>query len=327
MKLILHIGVPKSGTTAIQSYLENLPSHLHPTVAIPKKNDLPGNNIGNQLCLGLLSEADRIWSTNLHGFYMQYFGPDYHNLSNREFSDKVLRHLDTFNKAAEKAGADTVFLSNEALSMHLDEIDIERFTSKMRAFYNELKMVIYTREQTHAYESLYGQLLTSRAYPTFEQFVDSDFPARCYSYLSKLKAWQDLGWKTDARVYYEKHVRPAGWNIFEQICKDIRVDQQSTEVIRGVTTNESLPADCFSIRRKLNQMGFGNRLQRGVARFKPEILGYSARIFKGNKRFRARHTDQFRKIHIQHKQDNEIFFRDFFRGEASFKTPPLHELQ
>ena len=156
--LLIHIGMPKTGTTALQSFLFNNNSLL-------KKYGW---------CYPVLEDAEsgywNRWSAERNGNGYKLHADWIINGMKPEW-DKgmgiVLRHLEEKN----------VVLSAE----NIYGIGNSKFIADAKDKYENIKVVVYLRRQDRAIESLYSQRIKSgleyveyyKPYNTFEEFVES----------------------------------------------------------------------------------------------------------------------------------------------------------
>lgn len=229
MRIILHIGVSKTGTTTIQNCLEtHAPSFKE--IYYPSSKSLYGTAKGNHLLLPLLSNAKLVWKTNFALKLLDSL------IGTKEIfnEDILVRSIHSEIKAclayAQEKGCKTVLFSNEHLSDRLNDQDIIRFSKRISPFFESKKIIIYLRRQDYAFLSLYSESLKHGNTEKFEEFIACNEVAQLvFDYERIIKRWLECGWSVTPRIYYEQHVAPPSWSLIKDFL-DIISDDTFTQL-------------------------------------------------------------------------------------------------
>lgn len=193
MKLILHIGTPRTGATVIQNTLDANPDWLaahglgYGKVLAPGTDHSPitvaAARLGHPVlkALGIRSDEDRA-----------------------QLREKVSDWIRWHHTQLDAAQHTTLMSSAHILRdlRHKDEIETVR--DLLLQHYDAVKIVVYVRRQDDAILSLYTQhLRAGRCDDVFRDFVDTclgaDSPAPYLYYRRELGKWVDV-WGRDAIV-------------------------------------------------------------------------------------------------------------------------------
>lgn len=156
--LLIHIGMPKTGTTALQSFLFN------------NNNNLQKYGWYYPFLEDNKTEYWSRWSAEKNGNVYKLHADWIMNSIKSEWDkgmQRVLAYLENKN----------VILSAE----NIYGIGTEKFITDVKEKYENIKVVVYLRRQDRVLESLYAQRIKSgieytpyyKPYSTFDEFVDS----------------------------------------------------------------------------------------------------------------------------------------------------------
>jgi len=145
VRIILHIGFEKTGTSSIQQFCQdNRDALLRQGVYYPKS---PSDSRGNHVKLAAyFQENDWI------GFLLKDMGihtPEQLRDFRREFHSQLTLEL-------RRVPGKTVLFSNEHTSMTYDEEEIGRLAALLREFTNDIRIVVYLRRQMDRYVALHA---------------------------------------------------------------------------------------------------------------------------------------------------------------------------
>jgi hypothetical protein len=228
VRLVLHIGTPKSGTTSLQEFLQRNRETLATLgvyYAAPKRT-VTANAIGNAL--------------------------------NRGDNARVRAFFETHARRAGKAGAHTVVVSAERLYglWHRGQRDEEAFEhQRMRvcalqellpAAFEKTEITCYFRRPDRFLESFYNQKVKSQTYSEdFQEFVVSMKPAVLYA--RNMQLWADVFGKENClpRVY------DAVVSDFCETALGLNAAKSAFEA--GSRSNERLSRDVLEFKRGRNR--------------------------------------------------------------------------
>lgn len=180
MKLILHIGFPKTGTSSIQTFLfEN--------TELLKKNRIL-----------YLATDERVEYRNLAVIAMNEKRSDAytrHLLSQTQFSREDLvadltKQITLDFKSINKEDYDAVIISSEHLSSRLKRLEeVERLKSILEPYFDDVNVVAYIREQAERIPSQYSTHIKSGGTLKFDKFVHRCHESVGMFYDKTLKNW------------------------------------------------------------------------------------------------------------------------------------------
>ncbi|MDE7431205.1 MAG: hypothetical protein K2N34_04730, partial [Lachnospiraceae bacterium] len=231
--LLIHIGTPKTGTTALQSFLLNNSSILEKygwsypilidgEIGYWERYEVETAGNGNKIYYdgivnGMRSEWDKGW-------------------------DIVLRCLSNKN----------VILSEEAVYRR----GVDAFLSNAKEKYDNIKVIVYLRRQDRFIESLYNQSIKGNIqYKTFEEFVDTD---------AVVDNFLDYEWKLDSisqivgrenlivRIYEKQQL--IGNNTVTDFMSAIGIALDQDDWQRIQAKNTSLGGNYLEIKRLINSV-------------------------------------------------------------------------
>lgn len=232
--LLIHIGMPKTGTTALQNFLLQNDDKLqkygwsYPILSeeeIPDMSDIEGNGSnGNAIYIykALLSRSQKlIWEKGM---------------------DIALKYLKNKN----------VILSAEGISVN----GIEQFITGAKRKYENLKVIVYLRRQDREIESLYNQhIKIGREYGAFDKFAKSDTNLKQWlDYLSKLDSVSHIIGKENlvVRVYEKQQL--IGNDIVTDFLSVLGIPSDQDEWKRNAKMNPSIEGNYLEIKRIMNSV-------------------------------------------------------------------------
>ena len=292
MDLILHIGLPKTGSTSIQFWLAETYTPKRENVYVPDESVLPGTVAGNHTGLALFTGAASVWCSKLGNNIRRELSPELQRLSPDAFRNVFRKHLETCATMAEECECRAVLLSNENLSERLDKATLNAFSKCVRTVFAQTTAVVYLREQSHACVSLYGDSLRHGNRTDFRDFIASDPIRRLIDYRSLLDNWEECGWDVRPLIYYERGSRPPEWQLITNFAAAIRNDSTS-RISRNIepnyNRNTSIPPDSFFIKLAMNRLNLSDHIQ-PIIQYKLLRIAAKAPFLKG--RFSRRNASQ-----------------------------------
>lgn len=186
MKLVLHIGMPKAGSTALQGGLLARQRELgRHGIVYPAGGDLPKNH--NMLICGLFR------GENLPRLFRQIYTGD-----NRRMRREFAAFLAKLRTTVDTSGADTIILSSEMMFRNLGPKKITQLREILAELAEEVQIVAYVRSPASFYLSRVQQGIkaTSRI-----------FPFTPVSYRAELKSYASLGADLTVAVYDRASLR------------------------------------------------------------------------------------------------------------------------
>lgn len=149
--LYLHIGLPKTGTTSIQTYLRR-----NETALFARGYVYPGLELGDVLGASVHHSA----------FLNVMVGANAEPVSNVDLADQKLALASAFEWFRSQKNIHSMILSHETLSMMLDRWDHSYLQSLSESFH--ICFILYSRFTDEWIESLYHQNIWGRIQPKKE---------------------------------------------------------------------------------------------------------------------------------------------------------------
>ena len=187
MRIILHIGTEKTGTSSIQKFcLDNRRQLLRRGVYYPLS---PADHLGNHVKLSAYFQ---------NGGWVRHLRRDLGIITSQQlkrFRKHFLFHLTgELSHHTDK----TVLFSNEHLSMCHDDDEIANLAGLLREFTNDIKILVYLRRQMDKHATLHATRIV-RGEPGLKlDLTPAHLTAPNFDYLSMLDRW--------ARVFGKRNV-------------------------------------------------------------------------------------------------------------------------
>lgn len=249
--LLLHMGMPKTGSTALQYFLfinrDNLEMYgwRYPLLV----SELPD------------VQGDQSIVTNGNFFYKLIHEFEYELDTESDAWDKkwnqVLKHLESKN----------VILSSEAISVH----ETEKFLAGAVKKYSNIKAVIYLRRQDRAVESFYNNRIKDGVFDgTFKDYLDSDEVKEMCHYMPKLQLISQIIGKENlfVRVYEKRQFSGKKRSIENDFLSILNIDRSEIDWKECGVQNPSLYGNYYDIRQIFNSLyGIDDSLDQEVRKW------------------------------------------------------------
>ena len=185
MKLFLHIGTEKTGTTAIQDFIRNNTNKLKQSGLVPLKTFLQNeNNLNSRLLTYLFeNESDYILDDRIPV-------PKNKEDSKKLFESILKKELEPF-----QSQNCNFLMSSEQLSSRLqNQYQVLKLKTFLEKFFNEVEIIIYIREQTSMVKSAYYTSLIAGYIPYFHEFINIHIKLSNlrYNYNLMIKQWEEV---------------------------------------------------------------------------------------------------------------------------------------
>lgn len=233
--LLIHIGMPKTGTSALQKFLFLNADKLckygwsYPILTNDNENVSP-----EEL---LLVEN----SGNGHDMYTKGI-----------LNDNIDEWNKCVNAALKHLNDENVIISSEDIS----EYKTDKFIAGVKEKYENVKVVIYLRRQDREVESIYKEHIKSAGeYCTFEEFISSyDSYKTWVDYLSKLNSISEIIGKENLIVRIYEKQQLAGNDTATDFLSVLGIPSDKDEWIRSRMINPSLGGNYLTINRLINSV-------------------------------------------------------------------------
>lgn len=252
MRLILHIGLPKTGSTTIQNCLDTNAGRLakEADVAVLSGFGL-GSNSFNLSCYALRFRP-KLLRSNFHLRTLK--------VRNRMQFERLQSSLrDRFLEEVDKLSAKTLIVSSEAFSAGLkSEEEIAKLVKLFREVATDIRVIVYLRRQDEAVLSAYSQAIKGGAIEPFSLLV----PEMYLDYKPLLDRWSYVVGHDNIAIGLLEKASLYHGDLLDDFFHKAGVEISA--ISRTPTANASLSADALEFLRRLNQH---------IAVFDPEIGG------------------------------------------------------
>lgn len=245
--LLLHIGMPKTGTTALQHFF--------------RKNDELLKEYG-----WAYPDTKKILDERFPPYSpIMYFPPDFLQtryvtnglalFTNWVFDTNSPQWNYLWEYLEKELENRNVILSDEDIYIQ----DTEKIICEVKKKYSNVKIIIYLRRQDLLADSYWNQLIKGDYSKNFDEYIEECVNAESYDfyYLKKLDAICDLVGKDNliVRPYEKKQFRGTRNDIFSDFLEAIglEIEWNRVQEIQG-RINERLEGNFFAIKKILNKL-------------------------------------------------------------------------
>ena len=245
MKALVHLGMPKTGTTAIQTWLSENQTQLRAQgVGYDRASAAlkPKRSAHAELSLCVAEKADKlIENKSLRLLY------DVHDReSQRAF---VNDYENLFAKKVASIKAEKVVLSSEYLGAGLKSPSrVLALTEWLKPYFEEVQYIIYFRRQEDLVLSGYSQRLKGGYSKDFDDFFQS---AAKLNFASIVRRWHNVVDPHDMDVRLFERDWMVGGDAIDDFAHAIGADVQNTK--RPAFSNESLGLAAQHLLRAINE--------------------------------------------------------------------------
>ncbi len=240
MKITLHIGVEKTGSTSIQSYLtRNRDDLLKQGILYAQSLSLPNNDYLVAFSQDPGKKSD---------IRAKYGIPD----STEEigkFRDKITSDL---KREIGKYNPSHLIISNEHLTsrLHCKE-ELDRLFGFLLGFSDDIELIVYLRRQDSLLESLYSTAIISGNTYEFDTYFNNMQNRHDLYFYKLLKMWESFipKDKIKIRVFENKSLRNR--DIVDDFLHQVEVERSDNETIEA---NTSLGCKKTEFLRRFNLM-------------------------------------------------------------------------
>lgn len=267
MKLVCHIGTPKTASTFLQNTCDANPDWLHahgifyPDLLAPDPN---------HITLFYANAGD------LHPFARDYGLTSLEDVTQfrKTLSDKIAEQVE---QAPE--GTHTMLVSSENLTGNLvNPAGVARLKDFLDPLFDEVRILIYIRRQDEAILSMYGEFMR-RGFTnhTFEEFMENALGPRSvtpYLYYRRiLRMWIDVFGEEAITVRKFDRAEFLGGDVLSDFMAQV-LDMDTAPDISGLTPspddNYGLSAPALEFLRRMHPT-ISNRINGALSPLRPRI--------------------------------------------------------
>lgn len=313
MKLYLHIGTEKTGTTLLQSFLYKNQKKLSDQGLF--LSDVLSKPNNRSLAHYFSDFKDDFWLR--HGFKTQ----EDKKLYFHGFIEKLTEEI----RSAQRTHKAMLITSEHFHSRLIDEKSLGEFADFLKGLFHEIKIICYLREQSAVRKSLYSTSLKgngTQKYSSFDSNVDES--SRYYNYYNLVRRWSGA-FGSEAmtlRIYDRDRFKDADLRVDFLSLLDGAVDPKLLD-FKNTPMNESLSflqAEAF---RAINE-NCNRFMEKGGFDPVNVNLKKAAAATQELKRGKISDPDQLHFFEI-FKKSNENLFREFLPDTSPFQKPAISE--
>ena len=271
MKLYLHIGLQKTGTTSIQHALGLSREILRKDgLYFPDDDELPDIYAGNAMGLKPFAsgkgEAFRQWVVK---------GPD-------EYRQHFAERLRISTELAGRAGCRGYILSSERCSTLAGVSDIERLRTLMEEFFSAVDIIIYLRDQLSYCVALYATAVAGGGTHSLDSALsDNRFRRSGLNFDLLCRRWEESWGQASVKVRLFPGSSPGTHALLEDFASVIDFDGR---LLCSVKKNQSWSLGTTEVLRRINQrscnsVGGGKHYRKAIHEFlATQVEPYMRRI-------------------------------------------------
>lgn len=297
--LLIHIGMPKTGTTALQNFLlqnDDILQKYEWRYPILCDNEM-------------LDISDIESSGNAYDIYNALIYQNDRKKWNKGI-EIVLKYLQNSN----------VIISAEGISIN----GIEQFISGAKEKHEQIKVVIYLRRQDREVESMYNQhIKIGKEYGTFNSYIESDNKLKqCVRYLSKLDSLSQIIGRENLIVRIYEKQQLIGNDIVTDFLSVLGIPPEREEWIKSEKTNPSMQGNYLEIRRLVNSLqginaslNDSNYIWKGMKTECYDVGVKLSRSYKDKREHGFFTLDERRAFLARYAAENEQIAREYLQRE------------
>lgn len=240
MRIVLHIGLPKTGSTTIQNCLDASAEPLAKAGTKILTGLGHGSNSFLLSCYGLTFSA-KLLQSNYH--------LRRHRIRNRpQFEAMRSRLKEQFLDGAAGTGHGTLVVSSEAFSQGLRQADeVARFVELMREVASDIRVIVYLRRQDEVVVSAYSQALRGGSTERLKLKV----PQLYLNYGPLLDRWSEAVGRKNLSIGLLEKVSLHNGDLLDDFFH--RAGLPLDSIVRTPAANFSLSADALEYLRLMNE--------------------------------------------------------------------------
>lgn len=303
MKLILHIGLEKTGSTTIQEFLYQNQNYLN-------KNKIYLSNI--------LGKSN---NRKLPAFFTDNLNDDYFVNKNIASSVEKNLHFKNFENDFQKEFEDIknnynyYLISSEHFHSRLTNINqIKKLKSFLSKFFSKILIIAYFRNQEDAVVSYYSTSLKNGGTYTFDEFVGKfDSNSYFFNYLEISNNWSEVFGKDNCVFRIYDNLKSNQIHLLDDFFKSLQlnINFKETDFV-NTTYNKKLNKMESLFYLLINKLS----VNINISSFKKDYLSHFEKLEMNNYGYFQINNSKF---YDQFSQINKKFFEKYFDGKNQFK--------
>ncbi len=239
MKITLHIGVEKTGSTSIQHYLSQNREDLQKQgVLYAESLSLPNNDY----LVAFSQDAGK--KSDIRARYGMADNPEEIEKFRKKVEDDLRREIAISNP-------ENLIISNEHLTSRLNSSEeLNRLFDFLTGFSRNIELIIYLRRQDSLLESLYSTAIKSGNTYDFDTYFQKIWKRHDLHFYSLLKMWEDFVPREKMKVRIFEKEKLLNQDIVDDFLSLVKIPRENKEKIE---TNISLGYKKTEFLRKFNK--------------------------------------------------------------------------
>lgn len=302
VKITIHIGLEKTGTTTIQGFLNRKRDALLETgILFPTS---PGKS--NQTLLAAAAMSEKV---NIRARAIERLGPDFDVALAREIKAEI-----------DEAKPERLLFSNEHCSSRLHSVEeVRKLKSYLEQFGDAFAVLVYLRRQDEFLLSTYSTSVKSGSVKPFMIPKGRKLHAR-YDYRVLLELWGGVFGQEAMRP---RLFQPSAWvggDLLTDFCDAAELDLTERE---APTRNLSLSAEGLEVLRQINKVSGGERDGRVVRAAGALTEGPKLSLSTAARREFMRHFEDSNRWVAERFFDRDDLFEEVQDGLAEHLQPEI----
>lgn len=308
MKLVAHIGTPKTGTTSIQAFLDSNRDKLIESGYYYLRS--MGNRTHEAFPRCCFSDDhindDYFWKRRI---YTREELIAHRNLKLEDLENELSSIPD---------GVHTVVTSCEHFYSRLKSVEeIENFRKISDKYFSDIRIIVYLREQSDVAVSLYStNLKASGGTKSLTEFVQANCRADndYFNYFNTLEKWASVFGREKISVRLFDRNEFVNGNLLEDVVAHALPDATNRLNVEFDSLNESLDHIGQVLARCVNS-NFPKFVQGvGLNQFNQSLINVVAERFKGKGETLS--EEESERIVMEFSESNEKLLQKYFAGRA-----------
>ncbi len=296
MKLILHIGTPKTGSTTIQNFLKLNRNLLDSeSILVPKTIS---TNDGNHRWASVFAYDND---------FEDEFTKKIFTEGSKSREELIDEKFNEFKKEIAMSNANICIISSEHLSSRLRKIEnIYKLKHLFNDFFEEISILLYIRKPIEAAISLLSTQIKTGQTP---QGLDLEFFSNNLNNLKVIKNWENAFLKSNLRIKLFNKENFIDGDLIKDFCAECKI-KYSKNFKTHKRSNETLNLDQMKYLKYLNQY-FPLLKKNKLNKKRRNLTRFIIENFQSSNQFLPT-KDQYRLFEKHFAIDNHYIKKEYF---------------
>ncbi|MDA9176385.1 hypothetical protein N9O95_04790 [Alphaproteobacteria bacterium] len=239
-RCILHIGTPKTGSTAIQHFLEK------------NYNNLKERNILADVPLAIkLSRALTGWESR--EFFLKKVGISNPN-QHANFRVKAYEQLQRVLNEPNNLNNTVIFSSEHFYELGCDPVKIERLQLCLEQYFEVVEVLCYFRDPVDLVVSNYSQALKGKFAGSLQTYIGWWMKQWDWNYFSQYQIWSSIFGADRCRFVPFNPKKQVSYDVVLDFCSRTDLDLADLTLFKGSRINPQLSVRMIAALRLINTL-------------------------------------------------------------------------